>query len=57
MIVSAKSNYLWCHELWSTTECACRGPVPHLLFAETVVRHFHMPIKRQQNVIKFEVTT
>ena len=46
---------LWCHELRRTAERTCRISEPHVLFAQSIVSNFDMPVQRKENVVKFQI--
>jgi hypothetical protein len=48
-------SYLGRHELGRATERARRLTVPHLFLAQTIISHFDMSIKRQEDVIQLEI--
>jgi hypothetical protein len=49
------ATYLWRHEFWGTTEGASRGTEPHILLAKTIIGNLDVAIKRQQDVVKFQI--
>lgn len=48
--------YLWCHELWSTAECACRSTIVHILLTETVVCQLDVAVKGQEDVVELQIS-
>lgn len=49
-------THLWCHKLGCATECAGRRPIPHVLLTETVVCNLDVPVQRQQDIVKLQIT-
>lgn len=48
-------THLWRHELRRSTEGTSRLPIPHLLLTQPIVRHFHVSVKREQDVVQLEI--
>lgn len=54
--LSASMTYLWCHKFGSTTECASRRAIPHVLLAETVIGNLDVTVESQENVVQLQIT-